>query len=147
MLACVDTLTRIETSMFSHRQQLRRWAARVLLVWLFGVAVGVANACELGSLSDGGADALAFEHSASHGHDGGKGGADTSNCHAFCDKSSVSAPTWQSALDKFALTGLPAEWPIAPAFMPQPLPLPRIRMRHDGRGEPPIPIAFLRLTL
>ena len=31
--------------MFRQRQQLRRWAARVLLVWLFSVGAGAANAC------------------------------------------------------------------------------------------------------
>jgi len=31
--------------MFRHRHQLRRWAARALIVWLFGVVAGVANAC------------------------------------------------------------------------------------------------------
>lgn len=30
--------------MFRHRHQLRRWAGRVLLVWLFGIATGVAHA-------------------------------------------------------------------------------------------------------
>lgn len=31
--------------MFRHRRHLHRWAYRVLVVWLFGIAAGVANAC------------------------------------------------------------------------------------------------------
>ena len=41
--------------MFHRRSQLRRWAARALLLWLFGIGTGVANACLGPSLADSGA--------------------------------------------------------------------------------------------
>ena len=39
--------------MFRYRCQLRRWAARVLFLWLLGVASGGVNACLGPSLADG----------------------------------------------------------------------------------------------
>jgi hypothetical protein len=138
-------------AMFRHRQQLRRWAARVLLLWLFGVGAGVANAC------------LATGHpAAAHGHARSDavgaplqeadaptpvGNLAKANCQDFCDKATVSIPPLKSALDDTqshpaiattALTVLPM-----PAFAPRPLWVPR----RDGAQAPPIPIVFLRLAL
>lgn len=51
--------------MYRRRQSLRRWAALLLLLWLFGVGAGVANACLAPSLVQPG------ERTASHGPTGG----------------------------------------------------------------------------
>ncbi len=52
--------------MFAQPQRLRRFAAYVLLVWLFGLGAGIVNACVVhGGLSDSG-------HVAMHGADAGQ---------------------------------------------------------------------------
>ena len=101
--------------MFSHRRQLRRWAARLLLVWLFGVATGVANACAMGFSP--GAEAVAAA-APSHHHDGDEGDHAKGNCHDFCQKASVTVPSAQSAPDKVTLAALPMFASIAPAPVP-----------------------------
>jgi hypothetical protein len=155
--------------MFRHRQQLRRWAAGTLLVWLFGIATGVAQAClapspiERGGQQSDPATAVGAEHAkaaapasgihqASHpvqhegvvGHDGS---LDKSNCQDFCEKSAIAIPPLKSALDKVQGHALP---PVAvatlcplPAAEPAQLSVPR----RDGGLAPPIRLAFLRLTL
>lgn len=157
--------------MFRHRQQLRQWAARVLLLWLFGVFAGVANAClapAVMTLPDGhvaaGASSLEVTHHevglVGVGHHGESawaqdaGGtlnqqdsAAKSNCLDFCDKASISLPPLKSALD--AGQGHAPVLPTAsivvpmPAFEPVLLQVPR----RDGVGPLSIPIAFLRLAL
>lgn len=154
--------------MFRSRRQLRRWAARVLLVWLFGVAAGVANACLVpsGMQSGGQRSELVVAFEATHGkvaamgsehhvalqthHEGAldhEGLHGKSNCQDFCDKSTVSIPPLKSALDDVHAHALqPAAVAIAlpvPAFSPVQLSAPR----RDGGLAPPILIAFLRLTL
>ena len=157
--------------MFFHRRQLRRWAARVLLVWLFGVAAGVANACLAPALDGHGAqaslgmhamdadhdaapmppgpdahDAMVADHSGSADHGGIPGKA---NCQDFCQKSTVSIPPVKSALDQHDAHAL-APMAIAsvvpvPAFQPEQPWLPR---RDGGLATPPpITIVFLRLAL
>lgn len=130
--------------MFSHRRQLRRWAARLLLVWLFGVATGVANACAMGFSP--GAEAVA-QTASSHHHDGDEGDQAKGNCQDFCQKASVTVPSAQSAPDKVTLAALPLFASIAPAPV-----LPQISafwpaMPPDRQGAPPISILFLRLAL
>ena len=44
--------------MFRRPQQLRRWALRVVLVWLFGIGLGVANACLAAQQFAGGDEAF-----------------------------------------------------------------------------------------
>ena len=153
--------------MFRHRQQLRRWAARVLLLWLFGIGAGVANACittaptaavasHIGSVVDTHHDVAAHDHAqaASSGPPsqsteapGHFGNLSKANCQDFCDKATVSIPPLKSALDDIqshsviamtAMTVLPM-----PAFAPVQLRVPR----RDGVQAPPISIAFLRLAL
>ena len=143
--------------MFRHRQQLRRWAARVLLLWLFGVGASVAHACLTPSLLQFGqpsaaASALAHHqisspeqaHEGCHGHEGPKL---KSNCADFCDKASVSIPPLKSALDD--VQGHALQFPAvalahpAAAHVPVQLQVPR----RDGAWAPPILIAFLRLAL
>jgi hypothetical protein len=155
--------------MFRHRRQLRRWAARMLVLWLFGVGVGMANAClapHAVGLPDGpvrtsaaaevshpGADAdrHALHPGSHHSHDAQ--GADhdgptaSPNCQDFCDKVAVSMPPLKSALDQLQGHALPASAastaaPVAPVLWVQP----RMPRRH-GAWAPPIPISFLRLAL
>ncbi len=153
--------------MFRHRQQLRRWAARVLLLWLFGIGAGVVNACittaptaavasHIVSVVDTHHDVAAHDHAqaASSGPPsqsieapGHLGNLSKANCQDFCDKATVSIPPLKSALDDIqshsviamtAMTVLPM-----PAFAPVQLRVPR----RDGVQAPPISIAFLRLAL
>ena len=156
--------------MFRYRLQLRRWAAAVLLLWLFGVGAGVANAClarplaqAVGQIaihaSDEGSthqEAAAPElghhpgsgqPSADEGALGQPGNAAKANCLDFCDKASVSIPPLKSTLDDvqghaLSLSTIAVVLP-APAFVPVQVLVPR----RDGDWAPPIPIAFLRLTL
>jgi hypothetical protein len=156
--------------MFRHRQQLRRWAANVLLLWLFGLGAGFANAC-LTSDSTAAAspafaqavDAFAPHHDAaahegSHqDHQAGSahhalpdhhGTIAKTNCQDFCGKATVSIPPLKSALDDVQAHALIATvftttvLPVA-AFAPVQLWVPR----RDGVQALPIPIAFLRLAL
>ena len=157
-------------AMFRHRRQLRQWAARVLLLWLFGIAAGVANACvamepvtpaaaatsHLVAVVDAHHDTSAHAHAGSD--DAGLPSQDAdapchlaslskANCQDFCDKAAVSIPPVKSALDDgqfhavFAMAAMTVV-PM-PAFAPVQLPVPR----RDGVLAPPIPIAFLRLAL
>jgi len=155
--------------MFRHRQQLRRWAARALLLWLFGIGVGVANACltthsaepggplggpafEVGALTD-----EAMAPASAHHHGSGQadregtlshhGSAAQSSCHAFCEKAGISIPSLKSALDD--VQGHALFLPAVAAVVPAPALVP-VRLwvpRRDGVRAPPIPIAFLRLAL
>lgn len=162
--------------MFRHRQPLRRWAAFVLLLWLFGVGAGVANACLLPSAfgwpGPGAASSAqgqtvmhrvhtsadAAPHGSAHalheaGHDIGRDiGHDQptakSNCQDFCEKSSVSIAPLKSALDDAQGHALSQ---VATVFA---RPVPALASdqgwvpgRHGVRAPPPTPIAFLRLTL
>ena len=150
--------------MFRHRQQLRQWAARVLLLWLFGIAAGVANACITTERATPVAPAVADAHHDLTGHDhvGTSGAAlpsqgsdapshfgnlSKANCQDFCDKATVSIPPLKSALDdvqSHAVIAMTAMTVVPmPAFAPVQLRVPR----RDGVLAPPIPIAFLRLAL
>lgn len=140
--------------MFRDRRRLRRWAAQVLLAWLFGIATGIAHACAL-RLADDHHEAVAAAAAdqpvvALHDHGGSSGDADgQTNCLDFCEKSSVTAPALKSKLDHgtdihaVAITPAPATWV---AGWP-----PRAPARPDGvidrRGGPPPRIAFQRLAL
>lgn len=157
--------------MFRHRRQLRRWAALALLLWLFGVGTGIANACltagpaaagdafagrfvplagshhEAASHDDARADGAVF---ASHGAEGQMHhrGPATKNCQDFCDKAAVSIPPLKSSLDDIQFhaviaTGVATVLPV-PAFAPA---RSWVLPRRDGVLAPPISIAFLRLAL
>ncbi len=156
--------------MFRYRQPLRRWAARVLFLWLFGVVAGVANACMIPTLNapDGFTALLAVESAAPHhGHVAGPStttltehralGADensaggespaSANCLDFCDTASISIPPLKSAVDDgqvqaMAPPTLPTVLPV-PAFVPVRLQV----LRWIDVAALPIPIAFLRLAL
>ncbi len=139
------------------RSRLRRLAAYVLLVWLFGLASGIVNACVLGSEvretphaavhpthGDGGAmaDHAADAHAAHQQHPDRK-----PPCERLCD-----APAARAA-DKDLGTVVAGFW-LAPA----PLPSPHLRLSAGARqsfvtAQPPwlvtvpLPIAYQRLTL
>ena len=108
--------------MFRHRLPLRRWAACVLLIWLFGLGTSIANACiTTGQVVPAAATAShpvaavdAHHDAASHDHalaDGSglpshrtdvpahHGSLSKANCQDFCDKATVSIPPLKSALD------------------------------------------------
>lgn len=155
--------------MFLCRRQLRRWAARVLFLWVFGVGSGFANACltQTHEQTDGVVSghlftALAIDvhaateageanHVSSQGHHLAGAGHDESpgysNCQDFCDKSGISIPPLKSALDLAqadALLPLVAAilYPVADCELVQ------WRLaRHDGGSAPPITITLLRLAL
>lgn len=158
-----------QVTMFRQRKQLRRWATRLLCVWLFGAAAGVANAClgpsldELGALRSAVGIAVAGAHGkhaaqpgdthhgtpqSPHAGDLDHGGTlSKSNCQDFCDKSTVSIPPLKSALDDGGgkLLAPPA---VSTAFpIPHPAPQHALLRHPDGALAPPIPIAFLRLAL
>jgi hypothetical protein len=144
----------------SSPHRLRRFAACVLLVWLFGLASGIVNACIVSSQlrqSDAGEAATVLAHAAVAGdemaamdHDmaGHDHGAKTQPraCERLCD-----APA--AVPDKTVGQALGAFW-LAPA------PLPAVAVRPLAQvaavppsNEPrwaatvPISIAFLRLAL
>lgn len=153
-------------SMFRHRQQLRRWAARLLFLWIFGVGVGIANACLVvpGMVMSAPshawrvADVMGSQaYGAEHGMSGQAAGDQSAlaepdsqaqpNCVDCCDKASASTPLLKSALD--GLQGHAAVPPAIAAALPVPAfaPLQLWMPRPDGVLAPPIPIAFLRLAL
>lgn len=156
--------------MFRHRRHLRRWAARVLLLWLFGIGTGAANAClaansqESGGHSSGhptasqtiprdgpGLPTEARPGSQQTHHAGALGPEEApgkSNCQDFCEKSTISLPSLKSALDSahghaLPVVALAMVIPV-PVFSTGPLLLPR---RDGGLAHQPITIAFLRLAL
>lgn len=156
--------------MFRHRQHLRRWAARVLLMWLFGVGAGLANAClapsfaevpnvhsaqELASDSPSIGTTLtehAREHDGSgpHQHEAAQDQPSSSskaNCQDFCDKASVSIPPLKTALDDAHGLGFPPPVVVIDLPLPAFTPVQSWVPCRDGMWAPPIPIAFLRLAL
>ena len=124
----------------------------MLFLWLFGVFAGIANACLVPSPSADAGRGLegvrghADEHH--HGPSEGSGGALVkSNCRDFCDKASISIAAPKSVLDGVLGQALmpPTMAPGLPIVAP-PMARPKLP-RTDGAWAPPIPIAFLRLTL
>ncbi|MBE0546782.1 MAG: hypothetical protein IH627_03795 [Rubrivivax sp.] len=161
--------TQTSNTVFRYRQRLRRWAAHVLLVWLFGVGVGVANAClaptvvglpEVGSGSAAGIQAShhqgaavpkALHHAAGPNQNvdapDHREPAAGSNCQDFCAKATVSMPPLKSALDDVQACALPPHAMSTALAVPA---LPWVQPwvpRRDGVRALPIPIAFLRLAL
>ena len=154
--------------MFRHQHQCRRWAARVLLLWLFGVGAGVANACLVavaaqpdslsaasfaGSHHDVAALYRAHDHGPSQrnehaGHPGHSAPPASSSCQHYCDTAGISIPSQKSAFDDghgnalFLLTTATAVV-RDPGFAPARQWVPR----WDSVPAPPIQIAFMRLAL
>ena len=152
--------------MFRSRHQLRRWAAYVLLAWLFGVGAGTINAC---LAAPAGVSRVAptvdaqphyandLHHAArSHEVDGSAHHHDEvpspakSNCRDFCDKSSTAAtPGKIDQHDDGPAHALSATWPSAVTLMSSDasLDLAPLSPRRSGARPPPIRIAFVRLAL
>jgi hypothetical protein len=153
MLETQTRLGRAFNAMPLHRRQLRRWTALVLLAWVFGIVMSVANACAVRLAVDG-AGAI-VEHASVSGHhhhgddhdqDDGQDAA-TANCLDFCDALAVATSASQPTLDTASLAWLPAF--LISLVIPAPL-LVRVRsmaLPPNSTGAPPIPIAFLRLAL
>lgn len=160
--------------MFRHRHQCRRWAARVLVVWLMGLAASLVHACLAPDVADlrgpvpvAGAAGHAHQHvhpyapadgataptphpAHPHAHPVAPGddvATAKANCRTWCDKVSVSIVPLQPVPGDAAGLAPPA----APLALPLPvwrrLPVQAWAPRRDGVPEPPIPIAFLRLAL
>ena len=133
--------------MFSDRRSLRRWAAHVLLVWLFGLAMGVANACALGDSVHHLTEAKAV---AEHHHGDEQGDAAKDNCLNFCEKSSVGAPQLKMLDDGLAALGsfaLPVSDKLAVSCLAEPA-VGRLAVNSPQLpGGPPPRIAFQRLAL
>lgn len=141
------------------RAQLRRLAACVLLLWLFGLASGVVNACVVASGLRHAAHAAALEAAQDHAGHGMGGslhaaGADHDPddgkppCERLCEEPAapVQADKQQSTpLSGFWLAAMPlpslAHWPAIGQKAPVP------RDEFVSRTAIPIPIAYLRLTL
>ncbi len=145
-------------------RRLRRFAAWVLLVWLFGLASGIANACivsaqwrqvdaaalaaghDHSAMADGDLADMDMRHGAA-GHDHG-GKTPPPACERLCD-----APAAAPQADKSASQTLSAFW-LAPAPLPavtmRPAPPPAAPPPIDElrwAATIPISIAFLRLAL
>lgn len=128
--------------MFRHRRHLHRWACRLVVLWLFGIAAGVAHACMVADLARTDVQQLAAA----------AGPADaasdcTANCQNFCVKSSVSIPTVKTAGDDAGGHGLPPPAVLAGLPMPDAPAAQRWTLGLEGGHAPPITIAFLRLAL
>jgi len=156
-------------AMFFYRRQLRRWAARMLLLWLFGVGAGFANACLAAGMADFGekpiGHAVAMQaadedvvatpseaHHASHAmqHHGGLGHDEApgkTNCQDFCDKSTISIPPLKLALDHSDASALSLPSVTTLFVVPVSKPVEWWVPRRDGGLAPPLTIAFLRLAL
>lgn len=136
--------------MFSDRRRLRRWAAQVLLVWLFGLAMGVANACALGESAHHRADAKVATSVPEHHHGDEQGNAAKVSCLDFCEKSSIGAPQLKVVVDDGSAV-LGFALPVSDTFAVSGLTEPTVgRLLVDSPhlpGGPPPRIAFQRLAL
>ena len=117
----------------------------MLFLWLFGVGIGIANACLVvpGMVMSAPSHA-ADDRSALAEPDSSPA---QPNCMDCCAKGSVSTPLLKSALD--GLQGHAAVPPALATVLPGPAfaPLQLWVPRRDGVPAPTIPIAFLRLAL
>lgn len=138
--------------MFTDRRRLRRWAAQVLFVWLFGLVMGVANACALGEPAHHHSEVAttaAADSVQKHRHGNEQGDFAELNCLDFCEKSSIGAPQLKVADDSLVVLGfaLPvsSDWAVLgwtePAIDQLLVDSPLMP------GEPPPRIAFRRLAL
>jgi len=138
--------------MFSDRRRLRRWAAQVLLVWLFGLAMGVANACALGEAAHHRSNAVttaATDAGQNHQHGHEQGDAAKVNCLDFCEKSSIAAPQLKLVGDGLAAFGfaLPVSHVLSVAGQIESTVGRLVVDSPHLPGGPPPRIAFQRLAL
>ena len=138
--------------MFSDRRRIRRWAAQVLLVWLFGLVMGLANACALGESAhhrNEAATTAASDAVQQHQHGNEQGDLAKVNCLDFCEKSSIGVPQSKVVSDGLAALGLalPVSHTLSVAGQTEPT---AGRLMVDSPTLPggPLPrIAFQRLAL
>lgn len=147
-----SALSRLRVIMFSDRRRLRRWAARVLLVWLFGLAMGVANACALGEPTHHRSDAAptaASDAVQKHQHGNEQGDPAKINCLDFCEKSSIGAPQLKVVGDGLAALGfaLPVSHTLSAAGQAEHSVDQLLVDSPNLPGGPPPRIAFQRLAL
>ena len=151
--------------MFRHRRHLHRWTCRLVVLWLFGIAAGVAHACLAADLARTDVQQLAAAvtlgttaapagqvhpgaHQAAAAAGPAYGASDcTVNCQNFCVKSSLSIPTVKTAGDDAGGHGLPPPAVLAGLPMPDAPAAQRWTLGLEGGHAPPITIAFLRLAL
>lgn len=138
--------------MFSNRRRLRRWAAQVLLVWLFGLGMGVANACALGEQAHHRSEVATTPGSDAvqkHQHGNEQGDLAKVNCLDFCEKSSIGAPQLKVVGDDLAAFGfaLPVLHSLSVAGQAQPTVGRMVVDSPHLPGGPPLRIAFQRLAL
>lgn len=137
--------------MFRHTTQIRRWAVRVLLLWLFGVFSSIAHACLVTESAPAAgvvhrhASPLAEATADCHGA-GDVGDAAQLSCQAFCDKASMSIPPVKTGPDDGASDVAPALPPTSVVLPAATAPVQSWVPRRDGARPRPIAIAFLRLT-
>jgi hypothetical protein len=138
--------------MFSERRRLHRWAAHVLLVWLFGLAMGVANACALGEPVHHRYDAATtastdaderYQHGNEHGEPA------KVNCLDFCEKASIGAPQVKAVGEGLAALGfaLPVSHTLSAVGQAEPTVCRLVVDSPYLPGGPPTRIAFQRLAL
>jgi len=139
--------------MFNNRRRLRRWTAQVLIVWLFGLAMSVANACALGESVHHRSDAAmtAASHdsdSQKHHHDDEQGDTAKVDCLNFCEKSSIGAPQLK-VVDDLSTLGfaLLASNTLSVSGLAEPTAGQLVVDSPHLGGGPPPRIAFQRLTL
>ncbi len=139
------------------RSRLRRFAASVLLLWLFGLASGIVNACVVTSGLRHAAHAVALEEAHDHGAHAVAGHAaghdDDSNlsqppCERLCDE--PAAPTQDDKQQSTPVAGLWLPAPPLAAVQTWDAPPMRFALPPSDPAEragTPIPIAYLRLAL
>jgi hypothetical protein len=146
--------------MFHRRQDIRRVAARVLLVWLFALGVGIVNACALEPGVAYGTSTATHdgpEHGTATGshHDHAPGAHDhapphgsKAPCVKFCDEPTTTSQTTKQQVDPFDTIFLAPLPSIGVALKPA-TQLAQLPAVEPDRWRPGIPIliAYLRLAL
>lgn len=139
------------------RSRLRRYAACVLVLWVFGLATGFANACivaaevrhashAMAQSAHAHAHAHAHEQAAEPGDQPVPADAGQRPCERLCaEPTTASRHEKQSAI----LTGFFVVAPVAIHEVPLPPQPPRLLASAASSPRNPIPlsIAFVRLTL
>jgi hypothetical protein len=135
--------------MFSDRRNLRRWSVQLLVVWLFGVVMGVANACSLGESAFHRLDVAAAADSPAHHHGDERGDIAKVNCLDFCERSSIGVPQLKVVADPFAALGFAVPVLATPAVsgLAEPIVGRLVVDSPHLLGGPPPRIAFQRLAL
>ena len=138
--------------LFSNRRAKRSTALAVLLVWLFAVASGVANACLLEPPGAHSHSAKAEHHAAAHAiaaadeHDD-DGDASKESCLKTCDDGSKAPVKAQTSFD---LTD-PGNAPLVSFAWTAATPVATTFGRFDDRQVPilgpPLRLRYSRLTL